>query len=157
MSLPGAHGVDADLGVPVVGRADDHGVDVVAVEELAVVFVDVGLALADAIVLLGFFGVAAVDVADRQEVAVVRGAASIAGALAAGADQAEPRPVVLGPGLVGQSAAEGREEGEKRGARRRDAKEISAVVRADNHRGVILDKDTTRPGSSDRRLPGLRP
>ena len=66
------HGVDADLGVPVVGRADDHGVDVLAVEELAVVLVDVGLALADALVVLGLLGVALVDVADGQEVAVVR-------------------------------------------------------------------------------------
>ena len=135
------HGVDADLGVPVVGRADDHGVDVLAVEELAVVFVDVGLFLADALVVLGFFGVAAVDVADGQEIAVVHGAASIARALAAGADQAEPRPVVLGPRLVGQGAAEGRKEGEERGARRRDAKEFPAVVRADIHQWWTLEQE----------------
>jgi hypothetical protein len=46
------HGVDADLGVPVVGRADDDGVDVLAVEELAVVLVDVGLPSADVLLPL---------------------------------------------------------------------------------------------------------
>src|SRR4029077_4764790 len=67
----GAHGVDADLGMPVVGRADDDGVDILAVNQLAVVFVDVGFLFADVLVVLGLFGVAAVDVADGEKVAVV--------------------------------------------------------------------------------------
>ncbi len=77
------HGVDADLGVPVVGRADDDGVDILAIEELAVVLVDVGLPLADATVGLGLLGVALVDVADGQEVAVLGGPAGVARTLAA--------------------------------------------------------------------------
>ncbi len=35
--LAGVHGVDGDLGMPVVGSADDDGVDVLALEDLAVV------------------------------------------------------------------------------------------------------------------------
>src|SRR6185312_5776751 len=129
-----------------------------AIEELAVVLADVGLPLADAAILPGPLGVAAVDVADGQEIAVARGAAGVAAALAAGADQAEPRPVVLGPGLVGQGPAEGREEREQRGAGRPDAEEIPAGVRADGHGGGFPGRrDATRPASPDRRRPGPRP
>ena len=42
----GVHGVDGDLGVPVVDGADEDGVDVLAVEQGAIIFVDFDLGLA---------------------------------------------------------------------------------------------------------------
>ncbi len=50
--LAGLKGLDGDLHVPVVGRDDAHDVDVLAFEHLAVVAVRVGLAFADAWVVL---------------------------------------------------------------------------------------------------------
>ena len=63
------HGVDADLRVPVVGCADDHGVDILAVEDLTIILVDVRLILADATVGIDRPGVALVHVADGEEIA----------------------------------------------------------------------------------------
>ena len=51
----------------------------------------------------------------------------------------------------------GEKKGSERGARRRDAEEIPAVLRADGHRGGPSRQDATRPGSPDRRPPGPRP
>ena len=112
--LAGLHGVDADLGVPVVGRADDDGVDVLAVEDLAVVLVDVGLALADVPVVLGPFGVAC---RRRRRPGNRRSCVrrERRPSLVRRADQAESRPVVLGPCLVGHGRPKARGTEKARG------------------------------------------
>src|SRR5262249_40300534 len=106
--LAGLHGVNADLGVPVVGRADDDGVDVAAVEQLAVVLAHVGLLLADVPVVPGLLGVLPVDVADGQDIDEPCRAPRAPRRVAAGGEQAGAWPVVRGAGRVGQGPAGGR-------------------------------------------------
>ena len=147
------HGVDADLGVPVVGRADDDGVDVLAVEELAVVLVDVGLPFADVLVSLARSACRLVDVADGEEVAVAGGPPGVARALATGADQAEAGPIVLGPGLVGHRPTGRGDQGQEQRARRRNAEEIPPVLRLLDHRRELPAGGVFRMDGSPRHAP----
>ncbi len=139
--------------MPVVGRADDDGVDVFAIEELAIVLADIGLPLADATVVLGLPGVSPVNIADGQEITEMGRTPGVAGALTAGPDQAEARAIVLGLHLVGHGPAEGREKREQRGACQRDAEELPTVLRADEHRREPSNEETgpTRPGGTPSR------
>ena len=66
--LAGLEGLDGDFDVPVVYGVDAHQVDVVAIENLAVVAVGVGLALASFRVILGVVGTARVNVADGHDI-----------------------------------------------------------------------------------------
>ena len=92
--LAGCHGVDRNLSVPVVGGGDEHGVDVIAFEQLAVVHVAVALAN-----VLSARDAALVDIADGQHldivlVAALDQAADVAGAHAADADHAHVDAVI---------------------------------------------------------------
>ena len=84
-------GLDRDLHVPMIGRDNAHDVDVVAVQHLAIVAVDVGLALADFGIVPGLFRMAPVDVAHRHDVAEAVVVVRIAHAHAADADTADNR------------------------------------------------------------------
>ena len=99
--LAGPERGDRDRGVPVVGRADRDDVDVVAIEQLAVVFVDVALARADLLVVAGGLGVRAIDVAEGQDVAILLDRPGIPLAHASVANAADPRPLVGRTRLVG--------------------------------------------------------
>ena len=88
-----AHGVDGDQGVPVVGRGDDDGVDVLAVEQLAEVLVgfDFTYRFLEAVAGLldlvhGPVAVAAIHVADGD----------VLDAVLAGASRRWPRPRLSG-------------------------------------------------------------
>ena len=96
----GTHGVDGDLGVPVIGRDDGDHVDVVAIEQLAIVFVDVGLAAG---FFLAGFGVLGVNVAHGHDVAVRQNALIESLPTVAGADAADPKAVVLALRIGGAS------------------------------------------------------
>ena len=63
-------------------RADGHGFDVLSIEQLAIVGVDLGFALADVRILLGIFGMVGVNVADGHDVAEVNVLAGVPAALA---------------------------------------------------------------------------
>ena len=82
-SLPALHGVDVDQRVPVVGRAVGDDVDVLAIQQLAIVLVDVGLAAER---VLDLFGMLQVDIADGHHVAQLGGLAGDGAAPAAHAD-----------------------------------------------------------------------
>jgi ATP-binding cassette subfamily B protein len=84
--LAGVEGRQADGRVPMVGCADRHGLDILAIEQLAIVLVDVGLATG---LLLGPFGMLALHVAHGHHVAELHGAAHDARPLAADADRAD--------------------------------------------------------------------
>ena len=97
--LAGHHGVDRRQGVPVVGRGDDDGVDVLAVEQLAIVLDGLGV---DAPGLLhlrgGLGGVAVVDVGRGDELDLLvreEGLHHVVAAVAR-ADQGEP-DLLVGP------------------------------------------------------------
>ena len=64
--LAGRHGVDGDLAVPVVGRGDQHGVDVVAFEQLAIV--EIAFAAAD---VLGSRETPLIDIANGDDLQIV--------------------------------------------------------------------------------------
>ena len=127
--LAGLKGLDGDLHMPVIGGDDADDVDVVAVEHFPVVAVGIGLPLAEVVVVAGPLGVPVVDVADGEDVAEVGMLLGVAGAHRAGADAADPRPVVgsrvgkrlRGPGEGGDKAA-----GDRRGAQRRRTEELTA-------------------------------
>ena len=141
-----------------VGRADDDGVDIATVEELAVILVHLGFSLTDAPVVPGPFGVLAVDVADGQEIAVAACTVRIARALPSRADQAESRPVVLG--RVSSPTARRKARGTERAR--------GCSPRHEGNRGgcgwgcggsswIFLEHRMTRPGSQVPRAPGPRP
>ena len=102
--LAGLAGVDGHGGVPVVGRAVYDHVDVVAFEQLAVIGVDVGLAVES---LLGALGVGAIQVADRHHVAERGGHPGIAQAASAHADGSDRGAVVFGFRLAGPGVLAG--------------------------------------------------
>ncbi len=118
--LAGLQRLDGDLDVPVVGRDDADHVDVVALEHLAIVAVGVGLALADACRCLRPFGVRSESTSQTATMSPKAACPlGVAGAHAAHADAADPRPVVgrivgdggLRPGEVRHHAACGGGEG----------------------------------------------
>ena len=90
LGLAGGHEVQ---GVPVVGRGDDDGVEVLAVEQLAEVGVGIGLAAG---LLAGGEQVGLVDVADGGDLAIVvrqEGVEQLVAAIA-DADEAEADALV---------------------------------------------------------------
>ena len=84
--LAGVQRVDGDARVPVVGRGDDHGVDVLARQHLAIVARGEEVVAAD---FLGARQAAVVDVADGHQFDAGEGqrVVGVAGAHAAGADE----------------------------------------------------------------------
>jgi len=98
--LAGAHRRDGDGGVPVVGRADGDDLDVLAVQQLAVVLVDRALALVSG---GESFGMAAVDVANKHDAAELAGCVAVGRAFSAHTDRADAQLVVRGsrPGRSG--------------------------------------------------------
>jgi len=85
-------GVDDHPRVPMVGRADRHDVDVLAVEELAIVLEDLGRAPE---ARPGLLAHVPVHVGDGHDVAVLLGLQGDHRALVAHADRADPEAVVL--------------------------------------------------------------
>ena len=123
--LAGGDGVDHLLAVPVVGRGDEHGVDVLAIEDAAVVADDIeleGLARRRHPLIEPRL----VDLGRREELAVLLPAERVehAAAAVAGADDRHADPIVgaLDPG------AEQRPRGGDRQSSRRRFQEISSAV-----------------------------
>ena len=106
----GVHGVDGDAGVPVVGGADDDGVDVLLGQELAVVAGSLDVRAPD---LLRSSQPPIVDVSNGDEFseAGADGRVSIAGAHAAGADEGEADFVVRAG--LGERGGDGSGRGEE--------------------------------------------
>ena len=128
----GFHGVDSGLFVPVVGRGDDHGVNIVAGEDLVVVAGREDVAAPD---LFRVFKAAVVTVRGGNELDAgnLNGRARVALALTACADKRNLDMVVGGDGLGGRglrgsqcvdARAEkgGRRSGAGRGSSRRRAR-----------------------------------
>ena len=95
--LAGFHGLDGDLGVPVIGRRDDNGIDV-RVVEYALVF-HRGLARREGGHLGGVVEPAAIDIAhaDDLDVLVVASLDETVeepGPLATRSDDGHPEPVI---------------------------------------------------------------
>ena len=109
-------GLDGDLHMPVVGGDDAHHIDIGTVEHAAVIAVDVGLSLADRVVVAGLLGMLIVDIANGDNVAERGMVAGVACAHGARADTGDPESVsgcVVGkrgghPRHVGHHAAGGR-------------------------------------------------
>ena len=104
-------GLDGTEGVPVVGRGDDDGIDVLAAEELAEVCVGGAAGERAFLFLLGVVGFDLLlgvvpafgdHVADRHDLhaGIAEEAAEVPAALRADADEAE-RDALIGPGGVG--------------------------------------------------------
>lgn len=93
---------------PVVRRADRHDVDILAIQQLAIVFVDRRLGGFQA--LPQALGVGTVDVAEGHDVAVAGGRGRVAAAHPAVADTADGVAIVLRPRLVIGGHALGGEE-----------------------------------------------
>jgi hypothetical protein len=93
--LAGVHRVDGDLLVPMIGRGDDHGVDVGPREHLAIVARGEDVLSPE---LLGARQAAVVDVGDGDDLDTGRGEgdAGVPHALAAGADQRDLDLVIRG-------------------------------------------------------------
>ena len=72
--LPASSAADRDFGVPMIGRADRDGFDFLAVQQLAIVFVHVGLV---EVLFLCPLGMRAVHVADGHDVAEFGGAGRV--------------------------------------------------------------------------------
>jgi hypothetical protein len=118
--LPRVHRVDRHFRVPMVGRGDDHGVDVLPVQQLSVI--EVSLAAAD---LLGRRETALVDVADADHLDVLRLGAlderpQVAAPHAAHADEGHPDALVGAP-----RPCRGRRP--ERGHRRRGGEELPSI------------------------------
>ena len=96
-----------DGGVPMVGGADGHRFDIVAIEQLAIVLVDFGLV---EMLVFGPLGMISIDVADRHDIGPVgMGQVGDLGASPADADAAEDRSIVLrfvGPCPLGKPKGE---------------------------------------------------
>ena len=127
--LAGLEGLDGDLHVPVVGGDDADDVDVLALENLAIIAGGVGFPLADVGILTGPRRVAVVDVTDSKDVTELGVLLGVAGAHRTGADAADPGAVV--GGIVGEcfrGPGEGRDEapGEGGGTERRRTEELTA-------------------------------
>ena len=114
----GPQGVDGDFCVPVFGRGDGDGVNVLSVEQFAVVFVDRSLAI-----LRGGLGSFAVHIADGDHGAIHGGVAQVGDierfgrlvvadeANLAVADAAERGPVVFRLVFIGQKVFRRKEVG----------------------------------------------
>ncbi len=142
----GLHGFDGDLRVPMIGRDDRHHFDVFAVEQLAIVAIDIGL---PAGLFLAALGVLLVDVADGHDVAVLADSADeSAGPTIAGADAAHQRPVVLTLAFGGQGAARREPIGHAHGCRcgGRGLQELTTIggVAAHRDRPLSLGGKWTR-------------
>jgi hypothetical protein len=128
--LAGVEGVDENQAVPVVGGADDHGVDVLVFQELAVVTVKLRrLLLGLEHVLLASVELALVHVAQRHALHAVdlQGRAHVGPAHALDADHAEADAVAGGDGLaVGGDGLERLGQAQPGGGRRGADQESSA-------------------------------
>ena len=92
--LAGPTSVDDHPRVPMVGRADHDHVQVRAVEQLAIVFVQFGFA---AELLASLFGDLTIDVGDRYHVALGLGLLGDDRSLIAHADRTDTEAIVLRP------------------------------------------------------------
>ena len=92
--LAGLQRFDGDLHVPMVGRHDADHVNVAALQHLAIVAVDVGLALADVRIVLRLLRMLRVDIAHGHDVAKPGVVPGITLPHAARADAADARPIV---------------------------------------------------------------
>ncbi len=135
------HGVERDLGVPVVGRGDDDGVHVAALQHLAVI------EIAFAVVFFGRRAFALfVDIADRDDLAGVVGVAvvmerfGVVAAAAAHADDAQVDAVVGADDAVahfGAASSQGRTgHAEGNSCRTGGFQKISAIRHACLPRGI---------------------
>ena len=117
-SLPACSASMAILRVPVVGRDDRHDVDVLALEQLAVVLVHVDVAAVAALLVLpacrGLPHMVGVHIADGDAVGELHRLRSDAVPAVAGADAAEDRPFVR----AGEAEGAGRFAGEPVGENR---------------------------------------
>src|ERR1044071_7855008 len=106
--LAALHGTQVHKRVPVIGRAGDDDVDVIAFHELAKILVLLRRLAVLAELLAGSLGVAVVNVADGNHIAMPRRPATVAAALAAATDQGDAGTVVgtQRPGLRGVSLFE---------------------------------------------------
>src|SRR5262249_49762138 len=99
------HRDQVDKRVPVIGRAGDDSMDVVALHELAKVLVLFGHLTILGKLLGGSFGMAVIHVADGDHVSVRGGTRAVAAALTATTNERDARPVVrterLGLGGMG--------------------------------------------------------
>ena len=113
------HGGQGDLGVPVVGRGDDHGVDVLAGDDLAVVERAVALEVFGSRLLALLVHVADLD--DLQAIVVLLAvfgeSAGNVGAAAADADDADVNAVVCAKDATGRCLGGSREGGTGHGER----------------------------------------
>ena len=96
--LAGATGIDEHLRVPMVGRANRDDVDVAAREQVAIVFVDRRRAAKRGPRLLANI---AIDVADRNDIAMRPRFVGDHRALIAHADAANARPVIFAGSAFG--------------------------------------------------------
>src|SRR5260370_10151520 len=129
------HGIERDLGVPMVGRGDDDGVDVGATDDLAVIQIAVALELLR-VLPLAFF----IDVANRDDLAGVVLLALLGedfgnvAAASAGADDAHVDAVVgadhAAAHLRAASGKGGIGEAERHSDTARRFQEISSADRA---------------------------
>ena len=150
-------GVDGHLGVPVVGRGDDHGVDVVVLQDLAIV--DLGLLAAG--LGLGVLAVAVVDVGHGDDVDELplllhlEEVADVGLGAAAWAEDGEVDAVVgadhLADGRVGERP--GRRDGAGGRARRLE-ESASGNGQLFSHRGPSPRWSGSRRGPSGASRPG---
>ncbi len=116
------------MGVGVVGRADDDGVDVaLLLQHLA----EVGVALGVGEVLVGAGRALVVDVAQGDDVLGAGDGPQVAAALAAGADDGDVEPVVGPRPPLGRGRAAGRVEAHA--CRRSGLEEVSPTVSPTHH------------------------
>ena len=100
--LASLQGLDGNFYVPGIARHDAHDIDVLSLQNLAVVAVGICLALADGIVIFCGLSPSAVHVAHRYDIAKRRVCLRIAHAHRACADAADPKPVagrLVGKGI----------------------------------------------------------
>ena len=86
---------DGNLHVPVIWRNDANDVDVISLENLAVVGVRVGLTLAELVVVLGSFCMPRINIADSENVTKPRVSMSVSGPHASDADAADSWAIIL--------------------------------------------------------------
>ncbi len=91
----GQQGLDRNLDVPMIGSRDADHIDVAAIKQLAIVAVDIRLALANAFIILCSFGVLLVNIGDRHDVSETGVPFAVTATHTAKTDAANDRPIVL--------------------------------------------------------------
>jgi hypothetical protein len=87
---------DRNLDVPMVGRRDTHDINIIAIEQFAIIAVDIRFAISDFLVTGRALGMATVDVGNGNDISELGVTFAITRAHSTKSDPSDQRPVVLG-------------------------------------------------------------